>query len=224
MTTKMGNPPTSYPATFRIDVTLTSSGCGEPQEWRVMQPIHVNDAAEYRGVRNVLAPVYFGMLRGISDVTKNIAMKFVEMSANAFHKGSSAETSAQAAADLSVLIPHLMFSKIYNLKLGRPGYTLNVQFEGQWDSTTTIDSDLRDAEKADSTCSYMSVCCGCCIQTPLMDTMRCSECKAFYCSRECQVKHWPKHKVVCGHDDVSDPSWGEMISPDVFELIHSLAL
>ncbi|CAF3754949.1 unnamed protein product, partial [Rotaria sordida] len=29
-------------------------------------------------------------------------------------------------------------------------------------------------------------------------TKRCSRCqREWYCRRECQVKHWPKHKTMC---------------------------
>ncbi|XP_030634318.1 zinc finger MYND domain-containing protein 10 [Chanos chanos] len=37
--------------------------------------------------------------------------------------------------------------------------------------------------------------CGCCGSE---GWKRCSRCKAeWYCNRECQVKHWPKHKAAC---------------------------
>ncbi|KAJ6457741.1 hypothetical protein C8R45DRAFT_1032927 [Mycena sanguinolenta] len=49
-------------------------------------------------------------------------------------------------------------------------------------------------------------CCWVCLKT---DTdagralRRCSKCRLVsYCSRECQKKHWPEHKLECGQDDV----------------------
>ena len=39
-------------------------------------------------------------------------------------------------------------------------------------------------------------------------TLKCSKCKIFYyCSHECQKRHWGKHKQSCySHDDLVDPS------------------
>jgi hypothetical protein len=44
--------------------------------------------------------------------------------------------------------------------------------------------------------------CSSCLQD-LKKSYKCSRCRAFgvharYCSRVCQVKHWPTHKVACG--------------------------
>ena len=44
--------------------------------------------------------------------------------------------------------------------------------------------------------------CACCYQD-LKKSYKCSRCRAFgvharYCSRACQVKHWPTHKAACG--------------------------
>ncbi|KAJ7088679.1 hypothetical protein C8R44DRAFT_892739 [Mycena epipterygia] len=34
---------------------------------------------------------------------------------------------------------------------------------------------------------------------------RCSKCKGvWYCSKECQLQHWPKHKLSCSNGDPGD--------------------
>ena len=39
--------------------------------------------------------------------------------------------------------------------------------------------------------------CLCCLKE-VKGSSRCSQCRtALYCSRECQLKHWPVHKNVC---------------------------
>ena len=55
-------------------------------------------------------------------------------------------------------------------------------------------------------------CASCGVKNPVMK--RCTRCQAvFYCSRECQVKHWKAHKFWCGpnpqesihdHEDTQD--------------------
>jgi hypothetical protein len=39
--------------------------------------------------------------------------------------------------------------------------------------------------------------CLCCLKE-VEGSSRCSKCRtALYCSRECQLKHWPVHKNIC---------------------------
>lgn len=44
----------------------------------------------------------------------------------------------------------------------------------------------------------MQLCAGPCNKSPEEEMKLCSKCRVVvYCSRECQVAHWPNHKVVC---------------------------
>ncbi|KAJ7114325.1 hypothetical protein C8R44DRAFT_227342 [Mycena epipterygia] len=50
---------------------------------------------------------------------------------------------------------------------------------------------------------YMS-CTNCHKIDPDLKLSRCGRCKeAWYCSKECQKKHWPKHKEFCRNVDGS---------------------
>ena len=43
----------------------------------------------------------------------------------------------------------------------------------------------------------MKKSCLCCLKK-VEGSLRCSKCRtALYCSRECQLKHWPVHKNIC---------------------------
>ena len=46
--------------------------------------------------------------------------------------------------------------------------------------------------------------CLCCLQI-VEGSQRCSQCQtALYCSRECQVRHWPMHKNICQDSNIDD--------------------
>ena len=46
--------------------------------------------------------------------------------------------------------------------------------------------------------------CLCCLQV-VQGHSRCSKCRtALYCTRDCQVKHWPVHKNICMNSNSSD--------------------
>jgi hypothetical protein len=46
--------------------------------------------------------------------------------------------------------------------------------------------------------------CLCCLQV-VEGQSRCSKCRtALYCTRDCQVKHWPVHKNICMNSNSSD--------------------
>lgn len=48
-----------------------------------------------------------------------------------------------------------------------------------------------DSKKTQSDGNYCAQCCGEAVK-------KCSNCqKSYYCSRECQVKNWPTHKLIC---------------------------
>ncbi|MGH0169373.1 UNVERIFIED_CONTAM: hypothetical protein FKN15_005233 [Acipenser sinensis] len=51
----------------------------------------------------------------------------------------------------------------------------------------------------------VAVSCPTCKRT--LDVMqRCTRCrKVYYCSKDCQLKHWPLHKTVCGDASVKAP-------------------
>ncbi|XP_041076446.1 uncharacterized protein LOC121295625 [Polyodon spathula] len=51
----------------------------------------------------------------------------------------------------------------------------------------------------------VAVSCPICKRT--LDVMqRCTRCrKVYYCSKDCQLKHWPLHKTVCGNPIVKAP-------------------
>ena len=46
--------------------------------------------------------------------------------------------------------------------------------------------------------------CLCCLKE-VEGSSRCSQCRtALYCSRECQLKHWPVHKNICQDSNNTD--------------------
>lgn len=78
----------------------------------------------------------------------------------------------------------------------RVNLLLNQQFKD--DKKVNITSKTKLKKSAHST--FMTECANCNTNTtkdgkPLQ---RCSRCKGvYYCSRECQTSHWPKHKPNC---------------------------
>jgi hypothetical protein len=48
--------------------------------------------------------------------------------------------------------------------------------------------------------------CLCCLKE-VEGSSRCSQCRtALYCSRECQLKHWPVHKNICQDSNNTEDS------------------
>ena len=42
------------------------------------------------------------------------------------------------------------------------------------------------------------ICKTCHIKLPVYQIFRCSNCqKAYYCSKDCQIKDWDKHEKIC---------------------------
>ncbi|CAL7944864.1 unnamed protein product [Xylocopa violacea] len=68
-------------------------------------------------------------------------------------------------------------------------YTTDIEYVK---TAAQILSDAYDLDKLD--CIDVKECFLCCEEAK----NRCSKCKqAWYCGRECQVKHWAKHKIIC---------------------------
>ena len=66
-------------------------------------------------------------------------------------------------------------------------------------SSMAIDSSSSSSKKKKNTCLH-------CLEE-VQGSSRCSRCEtALYCSRECQVKHWPVHKNSCRNSNDTDDS------------------
>ena len=54
--------------------------------------------------------------------------------------------------------------------------------------------------------SHSKKYCLCCLKE-VEGSSRCSQCRtALYCSRECQLKHWPVHKNICQDSNNTEDS------------------
>jgi len=69
----------------------------------------------------------------------------------------------------------------------------------EYNSCESYKSNNNDVDYLHNRHSKKEKICLCCLNE-VEGSSRCSKCRtALYCSRECQVKHWPAHKSNC-HD------------------------
>ncbi len=61
-------------------------------------------------------------------------------------------------------------------------------------ATAVLDSDDESTFDAEE---YVNICAHC-LKESSVELQKCSKCKSFrYCSKECQIFDWPRHKSVC---------------------------